>query len=143
MRTFHDATVAAAPAEEVWKVLYDPKRFPAWWAGIETVEEDPSQTKSEDTRSYTMYPTGYPDFPMPQMLQSQQDERSVVISCLVSDLRFEWHLEPLEGSATQISVHVEIPDSETHRLESQQKVIAESLRRLAELAARLAGEANP
>jgi uncharacterized protein YndB with AHSA1/START domain len=27
----------AAPVEEVWKLLFDPSRFPEWWAGIETV----------------------------------------------------------------------------------------------------------
>ena len=29
---------AAAPVEEVWKLLFDPTRFPEWWAGIETVQ---------------------------------------------------------------------------------------------------------
>ena len=28
---------AAAPVEDVWKLLFDPSRFPEWWAGIETV----------------------------------------------------------------------------------------------------------
>lgn len=27
-----------APPEEVWKLLYDPARFPEWWAGIAAVE---------------------------------------------------------------------------------------------------------
>ncbi|MDT7751773.1 MAG: hypothetical protein QOD96_5435, partial [Pseudonocardiales bacterium] len=27
-----------APVEEVWKLLYDPSRFPEWWAGVETVQ---------------------------------------------------------------------------------------------------------
>ena len=50
-----------APPEEVWKLLYDPARFPDWWAGIETVE-------SGARVGYTMYPEGYPDFPMAQLL---------------------------------------------------------------------------
>jgi hypothetical protein len=53
--------------------------------------------------------------------------------CLVSDLRFEWRLVP-EGGGTLITVEVEIPDAEAHRLDTQrgdQPVDA----RLAELAA--------
>ena len=83
-----------------------------------------------------MYPDGYPDFPMPQQLETTREQRSVKISCLVSDLRFEWRLAPLDdGEATAISVHVEIPDAEAHRLETQREVIRRSLARLAELAA--------
>jgi hypothetical protein len=25
----------------VWKILYDPHRFPGWWAGVETVDTSP------------------------------------------------------------------------------------------------------
>src|SRR6185312_14618713 len=28
---------ARAPVEEVWKLLFDPTRFPEWWAGVERV----------------------------------------------------------------------------------------------------------
>ena len=38
MPSFHDTANSAAPPEEVWKLLYDPSRFPDWWAGIGTVE---------------------------------------------------------------------------------------------------------
>ena len=81
-----------------------------------------------------MYPAGYPDFPMPQQLQTAPAQQSVVISCLVSDLRFEWRLEP-EGDGTRISVDVEIPEAEAHRLAGQRGIIAASLARLAEVAA--------
>jgi uncharacterized protein YndB with AHSA1/START domain len=127
MPSFHDAAKSAAPPEEVWKLLYDPARFPDWWAGVETVE------KTGDGE-YTMYPDGYPDFPMAQLLDTASDEGRVTVSCLVSDLRFEWRLAP-EGSGTEISVDVEIPDAEAHRLDSQREIISESLRRLASLAA--------
>ncbi|MBV8987836.1 MAG: hypothetical protein JO372_04660, partial [Solirubrobacterales bacterium] len=58
----------------------------------------------------------------------------VTVSCLVSDLRFEWRLEQA-GEGTLISVDVEIPDAEAHRLESQHEVISASMSRLAQLAA--------
>jgi hypothetical protein len=80
-----------------------------------------------------MYPEGYPDFPMAQLLDTERDSQRVTVSCLVSDLRFEWRLEPA-GSGTRITVEVDIPDAESHRLDSQREVISESVRRLAQMA---------
>ena len=127
MPSFHDTATSAAPPEDVWKLLYDPSRFPDWWAGIATVDVT---SESE----YTMYPDGYPDFPMAQLLDTHRDQHRVTVSCLVSDLRFEWRLEQA-GEGTLISVEVEIPDAEAHRLESQHEVISASMSRLAQLAA--------
>ncbi len=126
MPSFHDTTTSTASPEEVWKLLYDPSRFPDWWAGIETVDVT-------SDGEYTMYPDGYPDFPMAQLLDTQRDQRRVTVSCLVSDLRFDWCLEPV-GDGTRITVDVEIPDAEAHRLESQRQVIITSLTQLAQLA---------
>ncbi len=127
MLSFHDTVTSAAAPEEVWKLLYDPSRFPDWWAGVGSVE--PGQDGE-----YTMYPDGYPDFPMAQLLDTRSQGQRVTVSCLVSELRFDWRLEPAEAG-TQISVEVEIPDAEAHRLDSQREVISASMRRLAELAA--------
>ena len=68
-----------APVEEVWKLLFDPARFPQWWAGIETVRPGPSG-------EFTQWPTGYPDFPMPQKLRVDQADERVTVSCQVSDI---------------------------------------------------------
>lgn len=133
MPRFEDSAVSQGPVEEVWKLLYDPARFPDWWAGIETVL--PAQHDSDGRTRYTYYPTGYPDFPLPQLLDTTRDERRVVVSCLVSDLRFEWRLEPLPANRTRISVLVDIPDSEARRLATQRDVISRSIRRLAHIAA--------
>ena len=127
MPSFHDTTRSSAPPEEVWKLLYDPARFPEWWSGVDTIDR-------EAPDRYTMYPEGYPDFPMAQMLETQRQEQRVTVSCLVSDLRFEWRLAP-EGQGTLITVDVEIPEAEAHRLDTQREVISDSMRRLAELAA--------
>ena len=126
MPSFHDTATSSAAPEEVWKLLYDPSRFPEWWAGIATVDV-------RDTGGYTMYPEGYPDFPMAQLLDTRQDQQRVTVSCLVSDLRFDWRLEP-DGEGTLITVDVEIPDAEAHRLDTQREIISASMRRLAELA---------
>jgi uncharacterized protein YndB with AHSA1/START domain len=127
MPEFEDHARSDAPPEDVWKLLYDPGRFPDWWAGVGSVE--PGQAGE-----YTMYPAGYPDFPMPQ--QVKVSGSAVTISCLVSDLVFEWRLAPLDGGmATSITVKVSVPPAEAHRLAAQQDVISRSLSRLATLAA--------
>jgi hypothetical protein len=131
MPTFDQSTVSSAAPEEVWKLLYDPARFPEWWAGVGSV------TTAGSTGDYTMFPDGYPDFPMPQALETSQDSGSVKISCLVSDLCFDWRLRP-SGTGTEISVHVEIPDAEADRLDTQRDIIRQSLIRLADLAAAMA-----
>ena len=130
MPEFRDVITTPAPPEEVWKLLYDSSRFPDWWEGIETVQDGDAKGGGGDL---TFYPDGYPDFPMPQLLETSRDDGRVKISCLVSDLRFEWRLEELDGG-TRISVEVEIPEEEAARLETQQDAIAASLRNLAALA---------
>ena len=134
MPEFHDAAEADAPPEEVWKLLYDPTRFPEWSAGIETVDTGADREGAE-RGDVAWYPDGFPDFPMPQLLQTSRSNRRVTISCLVSDLRFEWRLEPAGRARTRISVDVEIPAAEAHRLDTQRAVIHESLGNLARIAA--------
>jgi uncharacterized protein YndB with AHSA1/START domain len=129
MPQFADSTDTEAAPEEVWKLLYDPGRYAEWLAGIETV------APGRDGGDVTFFPDGYPDFPMPQQLETRQEEHSVKISCLVSDLRFEWRLEERGNGGTRISVEVEIPEQEAHRLDGQRESIARSLRDLAALAA--------
>jgi uncharacterized protein YndB with AHSA1/START domain len=126
MPTFDDAASTTAPPEDVWKALYDPARFPEWWSGVATVE--PGRDGG-----YTMYPDGYPDFPMPQTIRTADGR--VTVSCQVSDLVFEWRLSELPDGGTRIAVHVDIPDAEAHRLDGQRAAIHDSLMRLAALAA--------
>ena len=125
MPTFDDVTTSSAPVEEVWKLLYDPTRFPEWWEGVETIE-------APGIDGFTLYPRGYPDFPMPHTMRSEGNR--VTISCLTSDLVFEWRLEPTDGDGTRIGVHVEIPEAEAHRLDTQRGMVSASLRSLAALA---------
>jgi hypothetical protein len=110
----------------VWKLLFDPARFPDWWVGIETVRQD-----SPD--EFTQWPTGYPDFPMPQKLRVDQANEQVTISCQVSDIDVVWQLAEA-GTGTSINVNVSLPEREAHRLDGQHQAIEESLRRLTALA---------
>ena len=136
MPSFHDTATTPAAPEEVWKALYDPARFPEWWAGVETVDAGAPVAGDGGESRFTLYPDGYPDFPMPQLVRTDRTAGRVTISCLVSDLRFEWRLAALEpGPGTRIEVFVEIPEAEAERLETQRDVIAASLERLARVAA--------
>ena len=126
MPTFDDSATSEAPVEEVWKLLYDPARMVEWWEGVERVE-------LSGEGDITVYPDGYPDFPMPQALRTAADGRGLTISCLVNHLVFEWRLESLDPG-TRIRVHVEIPEEEAHRLEAQRAGVSASLRSLAALA---------
>jgi hypothetical protein len=128
--SFQHNTMAAAPP----KVLYDPSRFPEWWAGVEAVEVEKQSADADGPTSYSKYSARYPGVPLPHQLHASRDQQSVVVSCLVSDVRFDWRLEPLnDGQATRISVHVEIPQAEAHRFGAESEVIATSLSRLAAL----------
>ena len=119
---------AGAPVEEVWKLLFDPTRFPEWWAGVETIQPGP-------TGEFTLWPDGYPDFPMDQRIEASTTPGTVTISCLVSDLVFRWTLHE-SGAGTDVDVHVEIPESEARRVPEQQRLLDASLTTLARLASR-------
>jgi uncharacterized protein YndB with AHSA1/START domain len=130
MPQFDDDTTTPASPRQVWKILYDPMRFPEWWTGFESVVPGDANGGRGDV---TVYPDGYPDFPLPQVVETRTVDRRVVVSCTVSDLVFDWRLEPLDPG-TRISVHVEIPEREEARLATQREVVTSSLHRLAELA---------
>jgi uncharacterized protein YndB with AHSA1/START domain len=130
MPTFDDATTTGATPLAVWQILYDPLRFPEWWSGFGEVRRGDASGGSADI---TMWPDGYPDFPMPQLMETRSRDHRVVVSCTISDILFDWRLE-VAPPGTRIAVHVEIPEKEAARLATQQDVVSASLRRLAELA---------
>jgi hypothetical protein len=126
MPEFAMSAVCRAPVEEVWKLLFDPARFPEWWVGIETVHQDAPG-------DFTLWLTGYPDFPLPQKLRVDQACERVTISCQVFDIDIVWQLAEA-GTGTSINLNVSVPEREAHRLDGQHRVIKESLRRLTTLA---------
>lgn len=126
MPSFQLSGHADAPVEAVWKLLFDPGRFPEWWSGVGSVERT-----ADDT--YTMWPEGYPDFPMPQLLHTDRRDGRVTISCQVSDIDIAWQLAE-QGTGTAIDVRVDLPDAEAFRLDAQRDAIGDSLARLAALA---------
>jgi uncharacterized protein YndB with AHSA1/START domain len=122
---FTDETATTAPPEEVWKLLYDPTRFPDWW-------------QREDA-DFTYYAKDWPDFPMPQRFQADSTDRRVTVTCMVSDIDFAWVLEPLQDDGTRIAVRARIPEVEAEREPAIKEMIAGSMRRLAALAEESAG----
>lgn len=136
MPAFDDSALIDSPPEEVWKLLYDPARLPEWMDGVGSVEDVRRDGPDSD---FTMYPEGYPDFPMAQQIRTSRDRRRVTVSCQVSFLEFEWTLQEEDGDRTRLAVHVELPEAEAHRLDDQRAAVRASLERLATVAPRVSG----
>jgi hypothetical protein len=128
---FTITAVAASPAEEVWKLLYDPYRFSEWWAGTVRVTD-----AADDT--VTRYTAAWPDFAYPTRVTTRSDGCRVVISCLLSDITQDWSLEP-DPHGCRVRLHVEIPEAEAARLPSVHDEFARSMPRLVAAAERAAG----
>ena len=127
MPTFEESAFCRAPAEEVWKLLYDPARFSEWWAGMELIERTPD--------GLVRYMEAVPGVAIPTRVESRRDGSRVVISCLMTDIVHEWTLAPAEGGCV-IRVRVDIPEGEEKWLEQQRGEIRASLPRLAGAAER-------
>jgi uncharacterized protein YndB with AHSA1/START domain len=119
---------AQAPVEDVWKLLFDPSRFPEWWVGVETV-----RVHAED--EYTVWPDGMPDFPMPQSMRTDRVNGRVLMSCQVSDIEFAWQLAE-DGEGTGITLRVTTPEPNAPVLAEKRPLLAASVVALAALAER-------
>jgi hypothetical protein len=95
------------------------------------------ETTSVGDGEFTLQQVGVPELQIPNRLEVQVAGSAVVISCLLHDFVYDWRLDSLDGGrATQISVHVAIPDEKVERFEQfQRAMMGASVRRLAELAA--------
>ena len=110
---------AAAPVEEVWKLLFDPSRFPEWWAGNETVQV-------ESPQAYTIWLDSDPHFPMPQQLHTDTRAGRVTMSCQVSDIDYSWQLAEAPGG-TEITARATVPQHEDDRLAHVRETVSASL----------------
>lgn len=125
MPAFEDLRMCRAPAAEVWKLLFDPARFPEWWAGMDRVEESPG--------ALTRYMSAWPDFPYPTQVVTRTEESRVVISCMLSDIVHEWSLEPADAGCA-VRIRIDVPEDEAARLPAVAAESTESLDRLVALA---------
>jgi uncharacterized protein YndB with AHSA1/START domain len=133
MPEFTMSASCRCPAEEVWKLLYDPFRFSEWWCGTARVED-----VTDDTA--VRYMAEWPDFPYPTRVTTRSDGARVVISCLLSDIVQEWSLEPADEGCT-IRLRVEVPAAEAGRLAAVRGELEASMPLLVAAAER--AEASP
>jgi uncharacterized protein YndB with AHSA1/START domain len=129
MIRFEERAVCQAPPEEVWKLLYDPARFAEWWettASVDASGDGPDVVRYTDTEPGVAWPTS---------VRARRDEGRVVISCILTDIVWQWTLEPAtEGCA--VALRVGIPDREKERLDAQRRIMARSIARLVAVAER-------
>jgi hypothetical protein len=118
--SFEDVAESDAPPEAVWKLLYDPAQFERWWGCFEA--GDAPQHDS------------HPQFPMPKIVASDRGDGRITVSCLVSDIAFDWQLAERADGGTRIELRITVPDEYGFRVEAQRDVIASSVGRLARLA---------
>ena len=130
MPEFSITAVCRTPAEEVWKLLYDPYRFCEWWGDTARVEDGADG-------SVTRFTAEWPDFAYPTRVTTRSDGSRVVISCLLSDIVQEWSLEP-DADGCRVRVHVAIPDDEAARLPAVREEFERSVPRLVAAAERAA-----
>lgn len=130
MPAFEESAFCRAPAEEVWKLLHDPARFPDWWAGLKRVETGGD--------GVTRYMEAWPDFAYPTHVSARREQGRVTVSCLLSDIRHDWTLSPAQRGC-RVDVRVELPDEEAERLAAVREEVQASLPRLVAAAERAAG----
>lgn len=121
MPSFAERAHCRAPATAVWKLLHDPRRFAEWWAGTARIEAGGS--------GGVRWLEGWPDFPMPFAVERGHDGAGVVISCLVSDVRFTFRLEPAEPGCA-VAVDALVPEHKAARLGALRDEMRRSLERL-------------
>jgi uncharacterized protein YndB with AHSA1/START domain len=126
MPEFSERSSCAAPPEEVWKLLHDPERFADWWAGTERVE-------AGGDGAVTRYADGWPDYPFPLDVAARREGAAIVISCLRSDIVYEWTLSPAPAGCN-VAVRVTIPEEEAARLDPVSAEASASLARLVQVA---------
>lgn len=125
MPGFTVTAVCPAPALDVFALLHDPARIAEWWADTDRVEAGAEGV-------VTRYASAYPDFPYP--LGVARRDGAVTISCLVSDIVYEWRLAP-HPDGCAVSARVELPETEAGKLEDQRAEVSRSMDRLIALAA--------
>lgn len=125
MPAFTLTRVCPAPALDVFALLHDPACIAEWWADTDRVEEG-------EGGAVTRYAAAWPDFPYP--LGVARADGAVTISCLQSDIVYEWRLTP-HPDGCEVSARVEIPAAEADKLEAQRDEVSRSMARLIALAA--------
>jgi len=99
-------SVRAAP-EEVWRLVTDPYRLPAWWPGVERVEEATPETWTKvlvtpQGRTVRADYTRVEAEPPSRLVWRQEIEESP-FERILSDSRVEIEIKPEDGS-TRVAI---------------------------------------
>lgn len=122
MIDFEETVVCRAPALQVWKLLYDPARYPEWWAGI---------TRSEPTAGGAVVQhEAWEHGDLPLFITATRDSPGVVIRCPATGKVLSWALEP-HPDGCRVRVQVQVPDGEHELLRTSRESILATLPRLA------------
>lgn len=132
MPGFTEEGTCRAPAVEVWKLLHDPGRYMEWWTGTERVEIADA--------TVTRYVPDAPGFAYPTAVSTSADEGRVTISCVLTDIVYEWSLAPRPPGCA-VRLRVDIPEELAGKLEGQMRDMRSAFGRLVEVAERAAGGA--
>lgn len=130
MPGFSESGVCRAPAVEVWKLLYDPGRYMEWWTGTERVQIDAG--------AVSRYVPDAPGFAYPTAIATSGAGEHVTISCLLTDIVYEWTLEP-HPPGCAVRLRVEIPEALADKLAGQLRDMQDAFARLVAVAEREAG----
>ena len=126
MPAFTERLTCAAPAEEVWKLLYDPWRYPEWWTGTDAVSESGGDVVRHSDGE--VWPT---------TIEAHRTGEQVVISCVLTDIVFRWTLAP-DPRGCRVTLEVAIPDQQAARHGMQETAMRDAIVRLGRAAERSA-----
>lgn len=133
MIDFEETVVCRAPALQVWKLLYDPARYPEWWAGI---------TRSEPTADGAVVQhSAWEHGDLPLLITATRDSPGVVIRCPATGKVLSWALEP-HPDGCRVRVRVQVPDGEHELLRTSRESMLATLPRLAATAEAAAATSN-
>jgi uncharacterized protein YndB with AHSA1/START domain len=100
--------VVSAPPSEIWRIVSDPARLPAWWPGVSRVEE----ASREAWTTVLISPKGKSvraDYSLvearePEWLRWRQELEESPFERLLSEATTELELEPDPGGGTRVRV---------------------------------------
>ena len=127
MRVSRETTVAASP-EDVWRVLSDPYRLPAWWPGVERVEEVSESAWTKVLRSSKGGRAVRADYSVdltepPRRLRWRHEVAESPFERIMSEALYDFELEP-DGADTEVSLKATVRLRGLARLGSLQVRIA-------------------
>ena len=98
--------VVSAPPSEIWRIVSDPARLPAWWPGVSRVEEASREAwttvlispKGKSVRAdYSLVEAREPDW-----LRWRQELEESPFERLLAEATTELELEPDPGGGTRV-----------------------------------------